>query len=72
MFGAGTAAVISPISTFGHRGSEFMIYPTLEASYASLLKEKNYTIYKYNKNMKIRFWVAPLRFKILCHRKIDY
>ncbi len=37
MFGAGTAAVISPISTFGYKGIDYDL-PELSASYASLLK----------------------------------
>tara|TARA_R110002051_G_scaffold100879_3_gene171346 strand:- start:34294 stop:35361 length:1068 start_codon:yes stop_codon:yes gene_type:complete len=47
MFGAGTAAVISPISTFGHRGTDYDL-PELDASYASLLKKK-ITDIQYNK-----------------------
>ena len=39
MFGAGTAAVISPISSFGFRDQDYDL-PELEKSYASLLKEK--------------------------------
>lgn len=37
MFGAGTAAVISPISTFGYKGFDYDL-PELSACYASLLK----------------------------------
>ncbi len=37
MFGAGTAAVISPISTFGYKGIDYDL-PELSASYALLLK----------------------------------
>lgn len=37
MFGAGTAAVISPISTFGYKGIDYDL-PELSACYASLLK----------------------------------
>ncbi|UOY05543.1 branched-chain amino acid aminotransferase [Muricauda sp. SCSIO 64092] len=39
MFGAGTAAVISPISAFGYKGEEYVL-PELEHSYASTLKTK--------------------------------
>jgi branched-chain amino acid aminotransferase len=39
MFGAGTAAVISPISSFGHKGEDFDL-PELETSYATQLKKK--------------------------------
>ncbi|MDP5229467.1 MAG: branched-chain amino acid aminotransferase [Cellulophaga sp.] len=47
MFGAGTAAVISPISTFGHRGTDYDL-PELENSYASIFKKK-ITDIQYNK-----------------------
>lgn len=46
MFGAGTAAVISPISTFGHQGQDYDL-PELENSYASILK-KRITDIQYN------------------------
>ena len=39
MFGAGTAAVISPISAFGYKGEEYVL-PELEHSYAATLKTK--------------------------------
>ena len=39
MFGAGTAAVISPISSFGFKGDDFDL-PELENSYATQLKKK--------------------------------
>jgi len=39
MFGAGTAAVISPISGFGYKGEDFDL-PELENSYASILKKR--------------------------------
>ena len=39
MFGAGTAAVISPISSFGFRDQDYDL-PEIEKSYASFLKEK--------------------------------
>lgn len=47
MFGAGTAAVISPISTFGHRGTDYDL-PELENSYATVFKKK-ITDIQYNK-----------------------
>ena len=39
MFGAGTAAVISPISGFGYQENDYEL-PVLENSYASQLKKK--------------------------------
>ena len=39
MFGAGTAAVISPISTFGHKGTDYDL-PELQESYATRLKNR--------------------------------
>ena len=39
MFGAGTAAVVSPISAFGHKGTDYDL-PVLENDYATLLKKK--------------------------------
>ncbi len=39
MFGAGTAAVISPISGFGYQGKDYDL-PELENTYASFLKKK--------------------------------
>ncbi|MEH6681009.1 MAG: branched-chain amino acid aminotransferase [Sediminicola sp.] len=47
MFGAGTAAVISPIATFGHQGADYDL-PELDKSYASILK-KRITDIQYNK-----------------------
>ena len=47
MFGAGTAAVISPIDGFGFRGEDFDL-PTIENNYASLLK-KRITDIQYNR-----------------------
>jgi branched-chain amino acid aminotransferase len=38
MFGAGTAAVISPIAGFGYQNTDYEL-PKLEESYASLLKK---------------------------------
>lgn len=48
MFGAGTAAVISPISTFGYQEKDYDL-PELEKSYASLLK-KRITDIQYNRS----------------------
>ncbi|MCP4051446.1 MAG: branched chain amino acid aminotransferase, partial [Mesoflavibacter sp.] len=39
MFGAGTAAVISPISGFGFRDEDFDL-PELESSYAMRIKKR--------------------------------
>src|SRR5690606_20220498 len=39
MFGAGTAAVVSPISAFGYQGTDYEL-PELPESYASRLKER--------------------------------
>ena len=47
MFGAGTAAVISPISTFGHRDMDYNL-PELANNYASRLK-KRITDIQYNR-----------------------
>lgn len=47
MFGAGTAAVISPISAFGYRDKDYEL-PELEKSYATLLK-KRITDIQYNR-----------------------
>ena len=48
MFGAGTAAVISPIAAFGYKGTDYDL-PELENSYASKLK-KLITDIQYNKS----------------------
>lgn len=48
MFGAGTAAVVSPISVFGHKGVDYNL-PELENNYASLLK-KRITDIQYNRS----------------------
>ena len=48
MFGAGTAAVISPISAFGYKGVDYDL-PELENSYASQLK-KLITDIQYNRS----------------------
>lgn len=47
MFGAGTAAVVSPISTFGYREVDYDL-PELDNSYADLLK-KRITDIQYNR-----------------------
>ncbi|MFT4831382.1 MAG: branched-chain amino acid aminotransferase [Psychroserpens sp.] len=47
MFGAGTAAVISPISAFGYREKDYEL-PELENSYAALLR-KRITDIQYNR-----------------------
>lgn len=47
MFGAGTAAVISPITGFGHRGEHYEL-PELEDNFADLIK-KRITDIQYNK-----------------------
>ena len=39
MFGAGTAAVISPISTFGYKDTDYDL-PELSQSYGNLLKKR--------------------------------
>lgn len=48
MFGAGTAAVVSPIAAFGYKGTDFDL-PELEDSYASRLK-KYITDIQYNRS----------------------
>lgn len=48
MFGAGTAAVVSPISVFGHKGFDYNL-PEQENDYASLLK-KRITDIQYNRS----------------------
>ena len=47
MFGAGTAAVVSPIAAFGHKGVDYEL-PELTDSYASMLK-KRITDIQYNR-----------------------
>nr|WP_299069982.1 branched-chain amino acid aminotransferase [uncultured Allomuricauda sp.] len=47
MFGAGTAAVVSPISAFGYKDTDYDL-PELQNSYASLLK-KRITDIQYNR-----------------------
>ncbi len=48
MFGAGTAAVISPIAAFGYKDKEFTL-PVLEATFATKLK-KQITDIQYNRS----------------------
>lgn len=47
MFGAGTAAVISPISGFGYKGKDYTL-PEMTSSYAAKLKD-NITAIQYNR-----------------------
>lgn len=47
MFGAGTAAVVSPIAAFGYKGTDYTL-PELEKPYATLLK-KRITDIQYNR-----------------------
>ena len=54
MFGAGTAAVISPIAGFGYRDADYEL-PVLENSYAQLLK-KRVTDIQYNRAEDIFGW----------------
>ncbi|PIB29544.1 branched chain amino acid aminotransferase [Maribacter sp. 4U21] len=58
MFGAGTAAVISPISAFGYKDQDYNL-PQLENSYGSKLK-KIITDIQYNKSADKYGW----RFKV--------
>ena len=48
MFGAGTAAVVSPIATFGYKGTDYDL-PELDNDYASQLK-KRITDIQYNRS----------------------
>lgn len=59
MFGAGTAAVVSPISGFGYRGMDYQL-PELENSYAASLK-KRITDIQYNRTEDPFGW----RFKVV-------
>lgn len=58
MFGAGTAAVVSPIAAFGYKGTDYNL-PELENSYASQLK-KYITDLQYNRSEDKFGW----RFKV--------
>ncbi|WP_176328536.1 MULTISPECIES: branched-chain amino acid aminotransferase [Arenibacter] len=59
MFGAGTAAVISPISTFGYQDQDYDL-PSLENSYATILK-KRITDIQYNKAEDKFGWRYPVQ-----------
>ncbi len=59
MFGAGTAAVVSPIAGFGYNGTDYDL-PELENSYASLLKQ-TITDIQYNRAEDKFGW----RFKVI-------
>ncbi|PHR71578.1 MAG: branched chain amino acid aminotransferase [Lutibacter sp.] len=59
MFGAGTAAVISPIAGFGHRGEDYDL-PEMENSYASRLK-KRITDIQYGKTEDKFGWRYPVK-----------
>ena len=58
MFGAGTAAVISPICAFGFKDQDYSL-PELKESYASKLKSK-ITAIQYNKTEDIYGWRVPV------------
>ena len=58
MFGAGTAAVVSPISGFGHEGQDYDL-PELEKSYSALLK-KRITDIQYNRAEDPFGWRYPV------------
>jgi branched-chain amino acid aminotransferase len=58
LFGAGTAAVVSPISSFGYKGERYQL-PELEESYASFFK-KRITDIQYNKADDPFGWRYPL------------
>ena len=54
IFGAGTAAVISPISAFGYKGNHYTLEP-IENAYATHLKEALMDI-QYNKSDEQKDW----------------
>ena len=58
MFGSGTAAVISPISSFGYRGERYEL-PQLEKSYAAHFK-KRITDIQYNRTQDPFGWRYPV------------
>jgi branched-chain amino acid aminotransferase len=58
MFGAGTAAVVSAIATFGYRGTDYNL-PEIPNSYAAMLK-KRITDIQYNRSQDKFGW----RFKV--------
>ncbi|NDV44344.1 branched-chain amino acid aminotransferase [Muricauda sp. 40Bstr401] len=59
MFGAGTAAVVSPISGFGYHGEDYTL-PELTDSYASMLK-KRITDIQYNRAEDKFGWRYPVQ-----------
>ena len=59
MFGAGTAAVISPIAGFGHRGEDYEL-PKLENSFGARLK-KRITDIQYGKADDKFGWTYPVK-----------
>jgi branched-chain amino acid aminotransferase len=59
MFGAGTAAVVSPISGFGYQGADYEL-PELEDSYASTIKNK-ITDIQYNRTEDKFGWRYKVR-----------
>ncbi len=59
MFGSGTAAVISPISSFGYQGRRYEL-PQLENSYAAQFK-KQITDIQYNRAEDPFGWRYPVR-----------
>lgn len=59
MFGAGTAAVVSPISGFGYHGEDYEL-PELTNSYASMLK-KRITDIQYNRAEDKFGWRYPVQ-----------
>ncbi len=59
MFGAGTAAVVSPISGFGYHGEDYTL-PELTNSYASMLK-KRITDIQYNRAEDKFGWRYPVQ-----------
>ena len=58
LFGAGTAAVVSPISSFGYKGELFEL-PELTNSYASFFK-KRITDIQYNREKDPFGWRYPV------------
>jgi branched-chain amino acid aminotransferase len=58
IFGAGTAAVISPISSFSYQDTEYVL-PKIEATFAKQLKEK-LTDIQYNKAEDTFGWTVKV------------
>ena len=58
MFGSGTAAVVSPISSFGYQGKKYDL-PELRDSYASHFK-KRITDIQYNRSEDPFGWRYPV------------